>query len=209
MPHRKQRWFSAVAGWLLLAATAPALADVTTTLQVHLKLVTADSAPLVGVPVRLVLANGADWQGALAGERLVSDEKGEIHWSTRGTVEHRQRKLPSNFFSQLVSSAQETVHFSVAAQLPFLGREWLFVTSVDYFASGASVQFDGIRLYGMDGAGAFNVAVTRDAAGWHFPGVAWPVSDPGYQVASLSVAPSGAGWTVALTMRRLPEPVVR
>ncbi len=159
--------------------------------------------------MRLVLANEPDWQSALAGERLVSNEKGEVLWSTLVTVEHRKRKLPGNFFSQLVSSAQETIHFPVAVQLPFLGREWLFVTSVDHFASGASVQFDGVRLYGMDATGTFNMAVNKDAAGWRFPGVAWPVSEPGYQVVTLSATPSGAGWTVTLTIRRLPEPVVR
>lgn len=193
----------------MIVSTSTARAETTTAIDVQLTLLAADGGPLAGSPLRLVLANSPGWQDALAGTRLACDEHGIVRWSTRGPVEHRQHKLPTNFFTQLVSPAQKTDHFAIAAQLPFLGRDWLFVAGVDHFANGTSAQVDGLRVYGADAAGTYSVAVQRDNAGWHFPGVAWPVSDPGYQVANLSAAPTAGGWSLALTLRRLPPVVVR
>ncbi|MBK9442201.1 MAG: hypothetical protein IPN53_13210 [Comamonadaceae bacterium] len=178
-------------------------------LDVQLTLLDTDSSPIAGAPVRLVLANAPGWQDAGSGIKLKTDGHGMARWLTPGPVDRRQRKLTTNFFTQLVSPTQETFHFSVAAQLSYLGREWLLVTDVDYFANGTSAQRDGIRLYGVDAKGAFSVPVRRDGNGWHFPGLAWPVNSPGFHVTKLSATPRGTGWSVDWVLRRLPEPIAQ
>lgn len=188
---------------------APALAESTTPLEIQLGLLAPDSTALKETPVRLVLANAPGWQNPESGVRLRTDEKGIARWSTRGLIDRRHRKLPSNFFTQLAAPTQETFHFSVAAQLSYLGKEWLLVTELDCFADGTSAQLDGVRLYGQDSAGAFTVPVNQDARGWHFPGLALPATTPGFQVARLGAVPSGSGWSVEWVLRRLPEPIVR
>ena len=194
---------------LALGTMRAAQADASVPIDVHLTLLNADGSPAARLPARLVWANAPDAQAAHAGLALVADDAGRITWSTHGTPERRKRKLPTNFWSQLGASARTTVHFPLAVQLPYLGRDWRFVIAVDYFDTGESVQFDGIGLFGPDTTGAFTIAVRHDDAGWHFPGLPVALATPGVRVVSLRAEPTASGWTVLLTLQRSPEPKVR
>lgn len=177
-----------------------------TTLEVGVSLVSADGSPLVGQATRLILAEVPGFERADAGSVRRSDERGELRWSTAVTLQSRFKKLPGNFFSQLVATPRATRHLALALQLPFLGREWRYVVSVDRFEDGTQAQLDGLRVYGADAAGEFVERVRRDRECWHFAGLPGPVTSPGYEVLRLTLSPAGHAWSLDLGLRRMPEP---
>lgn len=176
---------------------------------VHFQLTAADGTPLAGAPVRLVLGTGPGWQGAQAGGRFVADSRGEIRFPANLALETRRRKLPTNFTTQLLSSAQETQHLTAAVELPYLGRPWLYVAAVDRFANGTSAQLDGLRVFGRDPQGGFTVAARMQDGAWLLPGVDAPLRPPGHEVTRFVLEPAGSGqsWKVILAFVRHPEPV--
>jgi hypothetical protein len=177
-----------------------------TTLEVRVSLVSAEGLPIVSQAMRLILAEDPGFERADAGSARHSDERGELHWSTAATLQTRYRKLPGNFLSQLVAAPRATRHLALAVQLPYLGREWRYVVSVDRFEDGTQAQLDGLRIYGADAMGAFVERVRRDRECWQFAGLPGVVTSPGYEVLRLTLVPAGNAWSLDLGLRRLPEP---
>ena len=101
------------------------------------------------------------------------------------------------------------MHAAIAAQLPYLQRPWLFVFECDRFPGNTTAQLDAIRMYGEDAAGEFTVQAPMKDGVWQLPGMKYSLTSPGYKVDRFWLEPAGAGWTVELVVRRLPEPVVR
>lgn len=181
--------------------------------EIRFGLVDASGAPIAGAPVRLAIASGAGWQRADAGALATTDAAGEARVNFSVVPETRSRKLPTNFTTQLLSPAQPTVHFAVAAQLPFLGRPWLYVHEADQFGRDTTAQLDAPRMYAADARGDFTEPASTRNGAWRLPGMELAVSStggaPGYRVARFSIAPDGAGWSVRLVLAREPEPVRR
>ena len=191
-----------------LARSAAAAPDVP--VEVRFGLVDAAGAPIAGAPVRLAIATGDGWQRRDAGTPGTTDASGEVRASVRVVPETRSRKLPTNFTTQLLSSAQQTVHFAVAAQLPFLGRSWLYVHEADLFGRSTTAQLDAPRMYAADARGDFTEAASMRDGAWRLPGMDLVVSStggaPGYRAVRFSIAPAGEGWAVWLVLAREHEP---
>jgi hypothetical protein len=203
------RWFQVTAACLWVALASPAVPQPSVPIEVRFTLLDADGKPVAGVPVRLVLATGSGWQRADAGSQVTTNESGEIRWSTRGLPEARRRKMPTNFFTQSTSAPQETMHLAIGAQLSYLGRPWLVVSEGDHFANGTTAQLDGVRVYGLSADGMFSAQASVRNGVWQLPGVPSPLTTPGHQVARFAMTHAGGGWVVELTIKRLPEPVIR
>lgn len=204
------RKIRALATCLALALPVCAVADPSPSLQVRFQLLDANGSPLAGAPIRLTLAVGQGWQRPEAGFRTVTDNLGEVHWSTAAAPERRRRKWPTNFITQTFSAAQYTSHIAIGTELAYVARPWLVVCAADRFANGASAQLDGLRLYGRDKAGNFSVQATRQADGtWRMPGVPGAFTTPGFNVERFSLEPNADGWSVELAIQRLSEPVRR
>lgn len=179
--------------------------------EVHFLLTAADGTPLAHEPVRLVLGSAPGWQDAQAGTRFNTDARGEHHFTATVVLEFRQRRLTTNFTTQLLSRAQETQHLAVAVELPYLGRPWLYQAAVDHFANGTCSQMDALRVFGRDPQGRFTVAAAMKDGAWLLPGVAGALRPPGHEVTRFALEPptSGPAWTVLLTFKRHPEPQLR
>lgn len=181
------------------------------TVDVQFSLVTKDNTPVAAAPVRLVLAEVPGWQVANAGMQFVTDDKGQYQFSGTGSFKEQRRKLPTNFWTSLTSRAEVVQHFTLAAELPYLGKRWLYVADLDYFKNGSSVRMDAMRMFGVDAAGNFTVPVKFADAEYSLPGFPGKLRVPGHEVESFSVQPDATGnrWKVVLSFRRYPEPVVR
>lgn len=169
------------------------------TLDVHVMLVDADSAPIANAPVRLVFGSAPGWDALGAGTAFVTDAKGEHRFTTTASIDAQKLKAPSNFFTQLVSRAQDTRHLRLAAELPYRGQSWLYVSDVNRFPDGSNLGRAQMQAYGMDAKGRFTL----------------PAAGTGYKLARFLLEPAdaeaqdAARWTVHLTFQREPEPVHR
>jgi hypothetical protein len=186
-------------------------AQATVNLDVRVTLVDAVDEPIANAPARLVVGTGANWQLPTAGTRFVTDAQGAYHASLSASLETRERKLPSNFFTQLTSGKLSTRHLTLAVELPFLKHQWLYVSDVDYFPDGTTVQ-NALQIFGADARGSFTVPGVQHADTWTLPGFPGLAVPPGYAITRFVIAPtdqSKAHWTVAITIRREREPIVR
>jgi hypothetical protein len=202
-------WLRAAAVCLLIHPMTSSATQPTVPIVVRLTLQDQEGKPIGAAPIRLVTTDMPDWQQPGAGAQLITDALGEARWSFPGRPAIRQRKLPTNFFTQITSRAQETTHFAIGAQLPYVGRTWLVVTAADRFPDGTVAQLDGLRVYGLDANGAYTVPATFKDGAWRLPGIAWPLTTPGAEVSRFTIAPLNGGWEIAVTIRRMAEPVVR
>ncbi len=75
------------------------------TLDVHVTLVTT-GAPIANAPIRLVLGSAPGWDASGAGITFTTDAKGEYHFTTMASLDLQKLKVPTNFFTQLVSRAR-------------------------------------------------------------------------------------------------------
>lgn len=194
-----------------VAARSALMEQKSVPVEVQFSLVTKDNAPVAGAPVRLVLAEAPGWQLATAGTQFVTDSKGQHTFSGTGSYTEPRRKMPTNFWTSLTSRAEVVQHFTVAAELPYFGKRWLYVADVDYFKSGSSVRMDAMRVFGADATGNFTVPVKFADAEYSMPGFPGKLRVPGHEVESFSVQPDAIGsrWKVVVSFRRLPEPIVR
>ncbi|MEO7999028.1 MAG: hypothetical protein ABI852_16365 [Gemmatimonadaceae bacterium] len=194
-----------------VAARSALMEQTPIAVDVQFSLVTPDNTPVARAPVRLVLADASGWQAANAGTQFVTDNNGRHQINGSGSYVMKQRKMPTNFWSSLTTRAESVQHFTFAAELPYVGKRWLYVVEVDHFKSGASVQMDVMRIFGADAAGNFTVPVKFTDGEYSFPGLPGKMRVPGHDVAGISVEPDATGsrWKVKLSFRRFPEPIVR
>jgi hypothetical protein len=194
---------------LLFAIPVALAAPEPPTIQVRLELIDSGGVPMAGAPVRLVLASGPGWQQPDAGAQAVTGMAGEVHWSVAAAPERRRRKLPTNFFTQMLSAAEDTIHVAVGVELTYLGRPWLVVGAGDRFGNGTTAQLDGLKVYGRDQTGSFSLPATQSEGAWTLPGVPGTLTTPGFLVRRLAISPVERGWAVELTVQRASEPVAR
>lgn len=177
--------------------------------EVRFRLQLEDGTPVAGAPVRLVMGEGPGWQAAEAGARLQTDARGEARLPVSVPLGQRRRKLPTNFFTQLASARQDTLHITVAAELPYMGRPWLYAATVDRFPNGTSVQLEGTRVFGPDPQGRFTQPGRLVEGDWVLPGVDGRLTVPGHVVRHLVLEPVPTGWRLEVVLYRQPEPVRR
>jgi hypothetical protein len=180
-------------------------------IDVQFTLLADDGAPIAGAPVRLAVGASADRQHRDAGMRFVTDAAGAHRFTPTATIDTRERKLPTNFFTQLLSRAQRTDHLTIWMELPYLGRPWLYVVDVDRFPDGTVAQLDGMHVFGADASGAFAVPARFANGVWTLPGVPGVVTTAGHAVTSLMLEPNAdrSRWSLVILVRRHREPVVR
>lgn len=198
-----------IASLLALAVPAAPAGEPLTSIEVRFKLVDAAGQPVRETPVRLTLAWGNGWQAPSSGTQVLTNAAGQATLLAWATPEPRSRKVPSNFFTQTASAPQPTVHFSIGAELTFLGRPWLVVASADRFPDGTSAQLEGMKIYGRDETGTFSLPARQLAAGWQLPGIHGMLTTPGFQVGRFTITPDAGGWIVDLWVQREGEPIAR
>lgn len=185
-------------GVLLAVARQAIAADAT--LDVHVALVDTNGAPIANAPIRLVFGSAPGWDSPGAGTRFTTDTNGEYHFTTTASLDIQKLKVPTNFFTQLASRAQETRHLRLAAELPYRSQPWLYVADVNRFPDGSNLGRAVMQAYGMDSKGRFTV----------------PAGTAGHQLSQFFLKPAEAEaeadatrWILNLTFRREPEPVQR
>ncbi len=194
-------------------------------LDVDFKLTDLEYAPLAGVPVRLVFGAGKDWQGADAGNRIVTADNGEARFTTTAFIE-REWRTTSFFFVPVPGRVN---HLMIAAELERSlplddqGKQWSarFLHTMDIYSygDGHCVTNEFMNLYRKDESGCFAQPVPRAPLPAGSPGTAWKVPElgnqllwgMGYKPSNFSLRPdaSGQGWTLKLAIARLPLPVRR
>jgi hypothetical protein len=186
-------------------------AQQTVPVDVQFSLTTPDNRPIAGATVRLVIGAAAGWQQAHAGQPFVTDARGTHRLTVNALLESRQRKMPTNFWSDLVARAQHTDHMLVAAELPYVGTSWLYVGEVDAFADGTNLSDSAPRVYGAGATGNFTVAATVRDGVWSLPGVSGALTTAGHEFTQLVLTPNATRtrWSLTVAMRRQPEPVRR
>jgi hypothetical protein len=185
------------------------------TIDVRFTLTDVDSKPLAGQSVRLVVGSQPSWQNPDAGERFVTDANGEYRFSTKAVLDQRQRKMPTNFLSSLLSRPQRTDHLSVAAELGYMTFRWLYAVDVYRFPDGTSALLDGLSVYTPDSGGRFTTRAAHDESGWRMAELGGLVlTTPGYQPVHVTLLPDESDstrprWNLHVAFQRQPTPMRR
>lgn len=185
------------------------------TLDVHVTVQDPDRSAAIGLPVRIVIGAGTDWQNADAGVKCITDGEGACYARESIVLDDRRRKMPTNFFSSLMASRERTRHVQIAIEMEYADRPWLAAIDVDRFESGTSAQLDPWRVYGRASNGRFtdDIPLIDGAYRARLPrGVVLPV--PGFDVQRIALdpdtgTPDGTRWTLRLSLNRWAAPVVR
>jgi hypothetical protein len=175
---------------------------------------------LADVPVRLVLGEGPDWQGPNAGQRFVTDAKGEAHFTAPGVVDRRMRMAP--YAMTGVSVPKRTDHMQIAVELEqlvptasgdFHHYQWLHTLDIDCYTASDCATSDIAAVYTRDVQGRFTRKGRYDDRGLSMPELGgMMLGAPGYKAADffLSTAdPERKRWTLRLMLQRKPAPVWR
>ena len=191
---------------LFFAATAAAQS---VPVDVSFKLTDLDYKPLANVPVRIVFSSDAGWRNANAGRRIVTDAKGEAHFTANVAIDKRLRKVPTNFVDSLLSHPKQTDHLLVAAEMEYMSFHWLYVVEVARF-EGGDTMLDNFAVYTRDQQGNFTREIPSDAKGFLPPelgGLA--LSGPGYQPFDFLLDRDQNRWKLRLAFKKSPPPVRR
>jgi hypothetical protein len=182
---------------------------------------------LAGVPVRLVLGQGSDWQGPNAGHRFVTDAKGEARFSAEGLVDRRWRMVP--YAMTGLSFPKRADHITIAAELEQLiptasGQynhfQWLYTLDIDCYTASDCASSDITAVYSRDAKGWFTRQGEPVPDQYAPPGLKMPelgamvLTGPGYKAADFFLSPADADpdrkrWKVKLMLQRKPAPVLR
>ena len=192
---------------MLLFAVSAAVQTVP--VDVSFKLTDLDYKPLANVPVRIVFSSDPGWQSANAGRRIVTDAKGEAHFTANVAIDKRLRKLPTNFVDSLFSTPKQTDHLLVAAEMEYMSYRWLYVVEVARF-QGGDTMLDNFAVYMRDARGNFTREIPSSANGFLPPelnGLA--LSGPGYQVCDYLLDRDHNRWKLRLAFKKSPPPVRR
>ncbi len=179
-------------------------------LDVQVTVLHADKSPAAGVPLRFVLGTAGDWQAAAAGTPLVTAADGTAQLALPVVLEARRRKLPSNFFGNLMASPETTRQVQIGVELQWAGRPWLGTINVDRFADGTSARLDPMRVFGRATDGRFTDDVPLHDGTWHkrLPNGKLTAL-PGFTITALtldpeSTAPDNAAWRLNATITQWP-----
>ena len=194
---------------MLLSILVAVAAQAAQPIEVRFKVIDSAGQAIIGAPIRLVLALGQTWHLPEAGMRATTGSGGEVNWTANALPERRRRKLPTNFFTQVLAPAEDTIHLAVGVELTYLARAWLVVGAGDRFDNGTTAQLDGLKIYGRDQSGNFSLPAVQKEGAWYLPGVPGALTTPGFLVHRLAIAPAERGWTMEFTVQRASEPVAR
>jgi hypothetical protein len=184
------------------------------TLDVTFKLTDLENHPLPNVPARVVFGSDPDWQSAGTGKRVITDAKGEAHFTANVALDQKLRKVPTNFVGSLVSGPQQTDHLAVAAELEFADFHWLYVADLFRFRQGDTMT-DGLSVYTPDERGRFVHKAEYDGHAWKMRDLkGLMLTHPGYELGDFALAPDPADpsakrWTLKLAFKKSPPPVRR
>jgi hypothetical protein len=209
---------AALAGSFMILSIALGRAQ-PVTLDVQFKLTDLEYKPLPGQPVRLVFGAGADWQGANAGSRVVTDANGEADFSTKATLDRRWTSVPVGFTG--ISRPVRADHLQIAAELERLlpgvnaGKDLtlhqLYKMDVDVLPGGDCATSDFTDVYMQDAQGRFTRAVPEE--GLTIPNSGGLVlSGIGYRTWDHQLSPvdeAKTHWKLKLAFKRSPPPVRR
>jgi hypothetical protein len=140
---------------LFLANNARADAG-TVTVDLQLRFVDAERAPLANMPVRLRIGTGVERQARSVA--ATTDAKGGLRTNLQVALGRRSRAMPGDIGS-VFASAQKTTWLQVGVELPpFPGGSespWLWVADVDRFADGSILVPDEFRVWTSQPDGRF------------------------------------------------------
>lgn len=181
------------------------------TLDVEFKLTDLEYKPIPNAPGRLVFISDKDWQGATAGQRFTTDAKGEAKLTANVVLDKRLKKMPTNFWSSLLSTPQQTDHLVVGAEMEYMEFRWLYTVEVFHFPDGTDLLGE-MAIYSRDERGNFTRKAERK-------GTDWVISDlrgvllntAGYDPWNFSLTPDATGkrWQLKLAFKKFPAPVRR
>jgi hypothetical protein len=183
-------------------------------LAVQFKLTDPDYKPLSGVPARLVFGSDPNWQNPSAGQRVVTDAKGEAKLTAGVVLEKRPRKPPTNFADSLLIRPQQTDYLRVGAEIEYMNHHWLYVVDLYRFPKG-DVLLDSFSVYTADEKGRFTRKARRVAQDWLMDGMeGLLMTSPGcepwdYRLDTAPAAPPDKRWTLRLAFKKFPPPVRR
>lgn len=180
------------------------------TVDLQFALTMPGDAPAAAAPVRMVLAPQPQKSAPGAGVNFQTDANGRYTARVAATITEMRRKKPTAFWPQLVARPERTRHFSVGAELPYAGQQWLYVIELDYFEGGTTARIDAMRVYARDDTGAYTREATLRDGAYTMPGLG-TLTTPGYTVAKAMLEPGAGGnqWKLTLALARAPEPVRR
>ena len=215
-------WRQWMAG--LFAAMTGAVQAETITLHVSFKLTDSDYKPLPGQSVRLAFS-GQDWQGPAAGQRVVTDEKGEAHLTAEVAIDRQVKSRNVGFTPFSIPTG--TDHLLIAAEmeriLPLDGKDhtfhWLYTENVFRYPGGTTSggYIDAIYAKGPQGRfdkrlepdlGVVNMAQRTDPEQRAIGG------DQGYVPTDFGLERDDSDkahprWTLSLAFKRMPVPAWR
>jgi len=178
------------------------------TLDVEFKLTELDYRPIPNALVRLIFTSDGDWQNAAAGRRFTTDAKGEAKLTANAVLDKRLKKMPTNFWSSLVSTRQETDHLVVGAELEYMEFRWLYTVEVFRFREGTDMLGE-LAIYSRDERGNFTRKAERKGTDWVISDLRGMVlTTAGYDPwnFSLSPEPDGKRWQLKLAFKKFPPP---
>lgn len=197
-----------LAGLLLagVASAQPVQLDVT------FRLTDLDYQPLANEPVRIAFGSDADWAAPGAGQRALTDAKGEAR--LRATVELGRRDINRDTtWLSLFAKSEQAEQLAVYVGLPYLGQEWVYGVELFHFADG-DVMRQGFDVYLPDAEGRFTRRFAEDR-GTHTIALdkGMVLQGAGHEPWEARLAPAEDGkpghWQLVLAYKRHPPPVQR
>jgi hypothetical protein len=214
--------------WLLLICTLACMTGAvhaeTITLAVMLKLTDSDYKPLPGQSVRLAFS-GQDWRSPTAGQRVVTDAKGEAHLTAVVAID-RQTKS-QNVGMTPFSVPVGTDHLLIAAELervlPVNGHDhvfhWLYTENVFRYEGGDTSGGYIDAIFSKGPQGRFDKPLQPDLNIVHLAQRTDPEQraiggDEGYVPTDFGLERDDTDkahprWTLSLAFKRMPRPVLR
>jgi hypothetical protein len=213
--------------WLLaclVAAMAGAVHAESITLHVTLKLTDSDYKPLPGQSVRLAFS-GQDWQSPAAGQRVVTDAKGEAHLIAVVAIDGqvKSRNVGMTPFSIPVGANHLLIAAEMERVLPLDGHDhtfhWLYVENVYSYPHGETSGGYIDAIYSKGPQGRFDKALEPDLNTVHMAQRSDPEQraiggDQGYVPTDFGLDRDDSDkahpkWTLTLAFKRMPRPVWR
>ena len=213
----KSRWL--LAG--LLAFVGAAHAE-TITLHVTFKLTDDQYQPLAGQSVRLAFS-GQDWQSPTAGQRVVTDAKGEAHLTATVAIDRHLESKPVGMtpFSVPVGADRLLIAAEMERVLPLDGHDrsfrWLYVENVNRRPGGETSGGYIDAIYAKGPKGRFDKPLEPNLGTLHMnqrtdPDQRAIAGDVGYVPADFGLERDDTDkahprWTLSLAFKRMPRPV--
>ena len=215
--------------WMTLLCIFASVASVahaeTITLAVTLKLTDSDYKPLANQSVRLAFS-GQDWHSPNAGQRVVTDAKGEAHLTAVVAIDKRTQS--QNVGMTPFSVPVGTDHLLIAAELervlPVDGHDrafhWLYTENVVMYPGGGETSGGYIdAIFSKSATGRFDKPLEPNLNIVHMSQRTDPEQraiggDEGYVPTDFGLERDDTDkahprWTLSLAFKRMPRPVLQ